>query len=120
MKRWHGITAVIFLASSLAGCSLYRNDRQFVWDSEYQKVRDLYDQCGSVVVVEQVLRDHWWTRAQINEVRYRLAQDYSLDEKGVPRGIDRERIIVSARAPIRMRAGSGGRMPQPLSPPTYY
>jgi len=119
MTRWFGLIAVVFLAG-LSGCGLYRNDRQFVWDSEYQKIRDLYDQCGSVAVVEQVMHDHRWTRGQVNEVCYRLAQDYSLDEKGMPRGIDRERLIVRTRPPIRLRAGSGAGGRAPSTPPAAY
>jgi hypothetical protein len=115
MKTWGMIGTVAFLLC-LAGCSLYRNDRQYIWDSEYQVIRDLYDNCGSVAVVEQVLRDKRWTRAQINEVRYRLAQDYSLDEKGVPRGIDRPRAIVPAKQALAIQAGRPiGAPKRPLS-----
>jgi len=119
MRRAYMIIGALSLAC-LSACALYRNDRQYIWDSEYQKVRDLYDQCGSVTVVEQVLREHRWTRAQINEVRYRLAQDYSLDERGIPRGIDRERVVARPGAPLRVRLGSGRAISQPVPPPSYY
>lgn len=108
MKRL-GWIALIGGLVVLAGCSLYRNDRRYIWDSEYQKVRDLYDQCASVAVVEQVLREHKWTRGQINEVRYRLSQDYYLDEKGLPRGIDRERPVAPRQPPMALGVGSGMR-----------
>ncbi|KPL11672.1 hypothetical protein AMJ85_03400 [candidate division BRC1 bacterium SM23_51] len=108
MRKWLLIATAAFVLC-LAGCSLYRNDRQYVWDSEYQKVRDLYDRCGSIGVVERVLRDHRWTRGQINEVRYRLAQDYSLDEDGVPRGIDRPRPVVPKGVPLALGVGPGAR-----------
>ena len=115
MKTSGMISAVAFLIC-LAGCSLYRNDRQYIWDSEYQEIRDLYDACGSVTVVEKVLRDKRWTRAQINEVRYRLAQDYSLDEKGVPRGIDRPRAIVPKKQAMGTQTGTPfGAPKKPLS-----
>jgi hypothetical protein len=119
MKTERLLIAAILLAT-LAGCSLYRNDRAYIWDSEYQKMRDLYDQCGSVAVIEEVLRDHRWTRAQINEVRYRLAQDYSLDEKGMPRGIDRERPVVKTQPRAKLGAGSSRGMSQPVTSPVYY
>jgi hypothetical protein len=94
----------------LVGCSLYRNDRQFVWDSEYQKVRDLYDRCGSMKVIQQVLRDRKWTRAQINEVVYRLEKDYWLDADGMPHGIDRPRpVAVESSALAGMGLGTSSR-----------
>jgi len=119
MKTGRLLVAAMFLAA-LAGCSLYQNDRAYVWDSEYQKICDLYDGCGSVAVIEEVLHDHGWTRAQINEVRYRLAQDYSLDEKGLPRGIDRERAVIKTRPAVRAAAGSSTGMPRAMSSPLYY
>jgi hypothetical protein len=110
------IVAAMFLVA-LAGCSLYRNDRAYIWDSEYQKIRDVYDQCGSVAVVEEIMREHEWTQAQINEVRYRLAQDYSLDEKGIPRGIDRERPITGTLPTGRVAFGSTRTATKPLGTP---
>lgn len=92
----------------LAGCSWYQNDRQFVWDTEYQKVRDLYDQTGSIETVKRVLADYKWTPGQINEVEYRLRQDYWLDAEGVPRGIDRPRpVMADESAMSRMGLGAG-------------
>ena len=88
-----GILAICIF---LAGCSLYRNDRQFVWDIEYYDVRQLYERCGSVEIVEDVLRDYQWSRGKINEVMYRLNQDYWLDENGIPQGIDRPAPVVSS------------------------
>ena len=96
----------------LAGCSLYRIDRQFVWDSEYEGVRDLYDECGSVAVIEKVLRDMQWTRGQINEVRYRLAKDYSFDADGFPRGIDRPRSVAVEQGPVGLGIGPDARKRQ--------
>ena len=108
MKRigWTGLIGCLILS---AGCSIYQNDRQYVWDSEYQNVRSLYDRCGSIEVVEQVLREHKWTRGQINEARYRLSQDYYLDENGMPRGIDRPQPVVSSRTPVQLGVGPGAR-----------
>lgn len=110
-----GLTACAAVLLCLAGCSLYQNDRQWLWDSEYLWVRDVYDRCGSVDVVEKVLRDRSWTRAQINEARYRLSKDYSLDEKGIPRGIDRPRPVEPAKSQMgkgmglgRSQTGGGG------------
>ena len=108
VKKW-SVIGTVALWVCLAGCSLYRDDRQYIWDSEYQKVRDLYDRCGSIQVVEQVLHDRQWTRGQVNEVRYRLMKDYSLDESGVPRGIDRPRPSVPARLPVALGVGPGVR-----------
>jgi hypothetical protein len=86
------------------GCSLYRNDRQYVYDSEYYKVRQLYDRTGSIDIVERVLRDREWTRGQINEVRYRLNQDYYL-ENGEPRGIDRPQPVISNNQALQLGIG---------------
>jgi hypothetical protein len=91
--KYAGVFTLLIL---LAGCSLYRNDRQFVWDIEYHDVRQLYDRCGSVDIVEDVLRDYKWSQGKINEVMYRLNQDYWLDEDGIPRGIDRPEPVVSS------------------------
>jgi len=104
-----GLVAAIGLLTLLAGCSLYRNDREYVWDSEYQKVRDLYDKCGSIEVVKQILRENQWTRGQINEVLYRLSKDYSLDENGIPRGIDRPRLVETTKPPVALGVGPGAR-----------
>lgn len=108
MKRLGSIACISSLVF-LAGCSLYRNDRQYIWDSEYDKVRSLYDQCGSIMVVEQILRERQWTQGQINEVRYRLNQDYWLDKDRVPRGIDRPQPVVSTRQPVGLGVGPGAR-----------
>ncbi len=104
MKRF---CQLVFLAacSVLSACALWQNDRAYVWDSEYQWVRDVYDRCGSVAVVEDLLRERKWTTGKINEVVYRLSKDYSLDEKGQPRGIDRPRPIVSTRQLDEMGIG---------------
>ena len=117
MKPWRSL-AIILSLSTLAGCSLYRNDRAYIWDSQYQMIRDLYERSGSVAVVEEVLRNRQWTGAQINDVRYRLAQDFSLDENGNPRVIDRERPIMGTQTAIRLGLGSRrGMAPTPMG---YY
>jgi len=78
----------------LGACHLYRNDRQFLWETDYRMVRAVYDKTGSVDLVREVLQQKRWTRGQINEAMYRLNQDYSLSAEGVPRGIDRPEPVV--------------------------
>ncbi|MBM3333893.1 hypothetical protein FJY63_04455 [Candidatus Sumerlaeota bacterium] len=101
-----GLLAVVALVVLAGGCALYSNDRAWVWDSDYEMVRDLYDRCGSINVVERVLRERQWTSAQVREVRYRLMQDYSLDEKGVPRAIERPRRVGSRPQPPSIKLGT--------------
>jgi len=117
MRRWMMGGVVALWVAGLAGCSLYRNDRQYIYDSEYEAIRKLYDKCGSVVIVEQILRDREWTRAQINEVRYRLAQDFSLDEKGNPRAIERSQPVAKSRGPSQLAIGSTPRQAEQLGVP---
>jgi hypothetical protein len=71
------VLAIVLLAS---GCSWYKNDKCWIDDNRYKKVKELYDKTGSLEIVRQTLSDELWRRCEINEALYRLKKEYHLEQ----------------------------------------
>ena len=67
-----------------SACSLYRNDRCYVPEDQYELARDVYVETGSLDLVEQRLIDSQWKRCKINEVVYRLNKEFSVLPEELP------------------------------------
>jgi major membrane immunogen (membrane-anchored lipoprotein) len=79
MKTW--IVLMLALVLLAGGCSLYKNDKCWIDDYSYKKVKELYDKTGSLEMVRQTLKDEFWRRCEINEAIYRLKKEYHLGEQ---------------------------------------
>lgn len=61
-----------------AACALYRDDRCYVEDEQYQIAYNLFLESGSIDLVERQLRDYQWRRCKINESLYRLRKEFEV------------------------------------------
>ena len=83
-RRFHWIAAGLLVAALVAGCSLYRNDRAWLSDTQYDKVRKMYIQTGSLDLVQRQLQDWQWRRSEINEAVYRLGKEFQVLPEELP------------------------------------
>jgi len=60
------------------GCALYRRDRCYVEDAQYQLAYNLFIESGSLDVVRLQLEDLQWSRCKVNEIVYRLTKEFEI------------------------------------------
>ena len=80
-----GLLLAAFALGSLSGCALYREDRCWVPDEQYDDVRQLYITTGSLDLVVKHLEEMEWKRCKVNEVRYRLEKEFDVLPEEKPR-----------------------------------
>jgi hypothetical protein len=87
-NAWKRLIPCVILLASLAmgpaSCALYRNDRCWVEDEQYKLARDLYVETGSLELVRLRLEESQWKRCKINEVVYRLQQEFRVLPEELP------------------------------------
>ncbi len=85
IERAGAVAALIVLgviAWAPAACSLYRDERCYVDDSEYEIVYRIFIESGSLDVLERRLMNLEWRRCKINESIYRLEKEFQIVSRG--------------------------------------
>jgi len=72
--------SICLLTLLLSGCSIYRNDRMWISDDQYQVAQAIYDKSGSLELTREELKKIYWRHAEINEAVYRLKKLYHLEQ----------------------------------------
>lgn len=70
--------ALLLIVMGSSGCALYRNDRCFVEDWQYEIAHNLYTESGSLDIVTRLMQTYEWRRCQINEIVYRLRKEFEV------------------------------------------
>lgn len=71
-----------FLLLAPVSCALYRNDRCYVEDEQYQIAYNLFLESGSLDLVERQLEAYEWRRCKVNETLYRLQKEFEVVSNG--------------------------------------
>lgn len=89
ISRPYCLNAVFFLAAgaallSPAACAIYRNDKCYIDETEYQIAYSLFLEAGSLDLVKRQLTEFEWRRCKINEAVYRLTKISEVTDEEAP------------------------------------
>jgi len=59
-------------------CALYREDRCFAEDYEYESAREIFAETGSMDLVRRRMEEIGWRRCLQNEITYRLTKEFEV------------------------------------------
>lgn len=72
----------ILLASGIfilpAACAMYKHDRCYVEDEQFELAENLFIESGSLDLVERQLEGLEWRRCEINESLYRISKQFEV------------------------------------------
>lgn len=69
------LIAILFASA----CASVKRDRCFLPETEYLRMRTIFDTTGSYQRVAQAMEDDQWSHCEVNSFRYRLRKDLGLE-----------------------------------------